>query len=70
MVPNARVVVRHEDPGHDFTLTIGLVDLGGRTLVTWRQRFDDAAVLEAVRGLVTPANEENLERWADVVAGR
>jgi len=70
VVPNERVVVRHEHPGHDFTLTIGLFDLGGRTLVTWRQRFDDAAVLQAVRAIVTPANEENLERLADVIAKR
>lgn len=70
VLPDERVVVRHADPGHDFTLTIGLVDLGDRTLVTWRQRFDDPAVLAAVREMVMPANEENLERLADVIAAR
>jgi hypothetical protein len=32
------------------------------TLVTWEQVFDDPAVANAIRHIVEPANEQNLDR--------
>lgn len=62
--PPARVVLRHEQAGHAFAMTIALaVDAGG-TLVTWEMRFDEAAEAEAVRAAVLAANEENFDRLA------
>lgn len=59
-----RIVVRHLQPGHDFTLTITLVERGGGTAVAWRMRFDDPAEARRVRRFVVPANEQNLDRLA------
>jgi uncharacterized protein YndB with AHSA1/START domain len=57
-----RVVVRHIQPGHDFTLTITLVARGDGTELTWHMRFDDPAEGERVRAFILPANEENFDR--------
>lgn len=60
-----RIVVRHIQPGHDFTLTITLVAHGaGGTELTWHMRFDDPAEGERVRAFIIPANEENFDRLA------
>ncbi len=45
-----------------FRLTIELVPSGTGTLVHWTQTFQDPAVLAAVRHIVEPANEQNLQR--------
>lgn len=65
--PPARVVLRHEQARHSFTMTIALADDAGGTVVTWRMVFDDDAEAEAVRGAVLAANEENFDRLADVL---
>jgi uncharacterized protein YndB with AHSA1/START domain len=62
LVAPERIVVRHLQPGHDFTLTILFTAQGDRTEVTWRMRFDDPAEAEKVRPFVIPANEQNLDR--------
>lgn len=66
----AEVVIRHTCEPF-FQLTIGLAAAGGGTLVRWEQVFDDAQVAAAVRHIVVPANEQNLDRLtAEVLAGR
>jgi uncharacterized protein YndB with AHSA1/START domain len=55
------VVIRHACQPH-FQLTITLEPHGGGTLLRWDQAFEDAAVAQAVRHIVEPANEENLDR--------
>ena len=45
-----------------FTLTITLEATSDGTLLHWEQVFVDAAVAEAVRHIVEPANEQNLDR--------
>lgn len=55
------VVVRHVCQPH-FTLTITLTPSGGGTLLNWGQVFDDPSVAQAVRHIVEPANEQNLDR--------
>lgn len=64
IVPPERLVVRHLQPGHDFTLTITLAAQGAGTLLTWLMRFDDPAEAARVRAFVIPANEQNLDRLA------
>lgn len=65
-----RVVVRHLSAPR-FRLVVDLTPSGAGTQVHWAQTFEDAAVAEAVRHIVVPANEENLDRLAaQVQAGR
>jgi uncharacterized protein YndB with AHSA1/START domain len=45
-----------------FTLTIKLAPSTEGTLIHWEQVFADAAVADAVRHIVAPANEQNLDR--------
>lgn len=56
-----RIVLRHICEPY-FQLTATFEDLGGQTKLTWRQRFETAAVLEAVKSFAAPANEQNLNR--------
>lgn len=56
-----QVVIRHVCQPL-FTLTITLEPAAGGTLLTWEQVFADATVAQAVRHIVEPANEENLDR--------
>lgn len=58
-----QVVIRHVCPPH-FELAITLETSAGGTLLRWDQTFADAAVAEAVRPIVEPANEQNLDRLA------
>lgn len=62
-----KVVIQHENAPR-FLLTIKLSPVGADTLVTWEQAFEDAAVAAAVRHIVEPANEQNLDRWMAEVA--
>jgi uncharacterized protein YndB with AHSA1/START domain len=58
-----RVVIQHVcSPLFELSLTLEASGTG--TLVLWEQTFADAAVADAVRHIVVPANEENLDRWA------
>ncbi|BDI08096.1 SRPBCC domain-containing protein [Sphaerotilus microaerophilus] len=60
--PGERIVIRHVNAPL-FTLTVRLeaaVDGGSR--LDWTQVFDDAQVAQAVRHIVEPANEQNLDR--------
>jgi uncharacterized protein YndB with AHSA1/START domain len=70
IVPPERIVVRHLQPGHDFTLTITLAAEGANTLLTWRLLFDDPAEAEHARALVGPANEQNLDRLEAALSGK
>ena len=62
-----RVVLKHVCAPH-FELTIHLRPESNGTLVEWEQIFADAAVAEAVRHIVEPANEQNLDRLAAELA--
>jgi len=67
VVPGREVIIRHRSPPA-FRLTIGLSPSVAGTLVRWEQAFDDPAVAAAVRHIVEPANEQNLDRLAAEVA--
>ena len=58
-----QVVIDHTCEPH-FRLTITLAPEAGGTQVQWVQVFADAAVAQAVRHVVEPANEQNLDRLA------
>lgn len=66
--PNREVVIRHACAPF-FTLTMLLEPVGYATRVHWTQVFDDPAVAEAVRHIVGPANEQNLDRLTVEVCG-
>ncbi len=59
-----RIVMRHIQPGHDFTLIMTYLAREGRTELVWVMRFDDPAEGERVRAFVLPANEQNFDRLA------
>lgn len=65
-----RIVVRHLQPGHDFTLTVTLADRSGRTEISWHMLFDDPAEAARVRPIVVPANEQNLDRLEIYLSGK
>jgi uncharacterized protein YndB with AHSA1/START domain len=47
-----------------FRLTITLEPEGGGTRVHWLQVFEDAAFAQAMKHILEPANEQNLDRLA------
>ncbi len=51
-----------------FELSVALRASPGGTQLDWLQVFDDPQVAEAVRPIVEPANEQNLDRLAAEVA--
>jgi uncharacterized protein YndB with AHSA1/START domain len=60
-----RIVLEHLRPMHRFMMTMTLTDLGGKTRLTWRLRFESTEECERVKQFVVPANEQNLDRLAD-----
>lgn len=68
IVAPERIVVRHNQEGHGFTLAITLAEKAGGTEVTWRMRFDDPAEGARLRDFITVANGQNLDRLAAVLA--
>jgi hypothetical protein len=48
------------DTAPQFSITLQEQPAG--TLVLWEQAFDDDAVASAIRHIVEPANEQNLDR--------
>ena len=68
ITPPGRLVVRHLQPGHDFTLTITLAEEAGGTAIHWYHCFDDPAEAARVGPYVIPANEQNLDRLAALLA--
>ena len=63
ITPHQHVLIQH-DCAPFFELSIRLEAAGNGTLLHWDQTFADAAVAEAVRHIVEPSNEQNLDRLA------
>lgn len=61
------VVIQHVCAPH-FQLTITLSPALTGTLLQWDQTFEDAAVAQAIRHVVVPANEQNLDRLGQELA--
>lgn len=64
--PNTRIVIRHACPPH-FTLTVELAPVSEGTHLTWEQVFDDTQTAQAVKQRVGSANEQNIDRLAQVL---
>jgi uncharacterized protein YndB with AHSA1/START domain len=62
VVPDACIVIDHQDANHHFVLTATLAQERGGTRVEWRQRFDTVEEHDRVAPFVTPANEQCLQR--------
>jgi len=65
--PASRVVIRH-DCEPFFTLSVQLTAVDDGTHLQWVQVFDDAQIAQAVRAIVEPANEKNLDRLSRVLS--
>jgi uncharacterized protein YndB with AHSA1/START domain len=65
----SRVVIRHMS-APQFTLTVDLTKVPGGTRIDWTQVFENAAVAAALKHIVEPANEQNLDRLGAVLARR
>lgn len=59
--PASRMVIRH-DCQPFFTLTVQLTQVTDGTHLRWQQVFDDTQIAQAVKAMVEPANEQNLDR--------
>lgn len=70
VVRPGRIAFRHLSPVHGFLLTATLDEQGEQTRLTFRMTFDSAAEARRVRGVVEPANEENLDRLEAELARR
>lgn len=66
---NRKIIIRH-DCAPFFTLTVELTPQEDKTVLSWQQVFDDADVAKAVRHIVEPANEQNLDRLTQTLASR
>ena len=65
--PESKVVIEHVSAPY-FTLTVRLVPVPGGTRLTWEQVFADATTARAVKQIVGPANEQNIDRMTRVLA--
>jgi uncharacterized protein YndB with AHSA1/START domain len=68
VVRPARIVYDHLEPIHKFRMTMTLLDRGPKTMALWRMTFDSAEECDRVKQFVTPANEQNFDRLAAVLA--
>jgi len=68
IVSPQKVVVGHRSEPH-FTLTITLTASAAGTKVGWHQEFNDENVAKNIAHIVTPSNEQNLDRLTAVVSG-
>ena len=61
LVSDEKFVVEHISPPH-FTLSVSFQPVEGGTRILWVQEFEDEKVVEAMRHIAGPANEQNLDR--------
>jgi uncharacterized protein YndB with AHSA1/START domain len=64
VTPPDRIVLRQLTGAHAFTMTMTFVDLGPRTHLVWRMRFDSAREVEQFGAAILRANDENFDRLA------
>lgn len=67
-VDNERIVFDHLRTMHRFRMAMTFAGRSETTL-TWRQRFETAEECEKVKAFAGPANEQNFDRLAAVLAG-
>lgn len=59
---NELIVIEHLS-GHHFFLSLRFESKGGATLVHWQQLFDTVEHYEQIREFVSPANDQNLDKY-------
>lgn len=64
--PGSKIVIEHVCAPY-FTLTVKLAPVAVGTQVSWEQVFADAKTAQAVKRIVGPANEQNLDRMTQVL---
>ncbi|RYD54825.1 MAG: polyketide cyclase [Verrucomicrobiaceae bacterium] len=62
VVEPERVVFRHLQPMHDFTMTVTWDEEAGGTRLTWKMAFESGSDGETFREFILKANEENFDR--------
>ena len=68
IVKSERVVFQHRSSPR-FQLTVSLEEaFGGKTKITWRQRFETAEECKRIATYAVPANEQNLDRLEALLA--
>ena len=67
IVPPERIVLQHTS-GPCFQVTATFADEGGKTRLTFHQVFETVETYNQVKGYATPANEENMDKLAVVLA--
>jgi uncharacterized protein YndB with AHSA1/START domain len=65
--PPETLVIQHVSQPR-YTLAVRLIPHDGGTTIRWVQQFEDPAVAARIRHIVEPANEQNLDRLASVLA--
>lgn len=66
LIPSSKVVIKHNSLPH-FTLTVDLTPVAEETYLEWTQAFDDSQTAQAIKHIVEPANEQNLDRLTDAL---
>jgi uncharacterized protein YndB with AHSA1/START domain len=61
-----RLVIDHVSRPR-YVLTVTLTPRGGGTEVGWTQEFDEGVVVDRIRHVIEPANEQNLDRLRGVL---
>lgn len=61
IIPSERIVLDHV-VAPLFRMTATFDDLGEKTHLTWRMRFETAAVCQSLKAICVPANEQNFDR--------
>lgn len=64
---NRKVVIQHTNQPR-FQLTITLAPSSAGTRLQWDQTFEDASIAEAIRHIVEPSNEQNLDRLNEILS--
>lgn len=59
--PGKKIIIEHVCQPY-FTLTVSLLSDATGTRIVWAQAFEDLNVLTAIRHIVEPSNEQNLDR--------
>ncbi len=67
--PGRTVVIRHDCAPY-FTLTVQLAPVAEGTHLIWEQVFNDAETAQAIKKIVDPANEQNIDRMTRALNGR
>lgn len=57
-----KIVLRHNQMGHNFIMTLTFADEAGKTRLGWHFSFEAAEQAESVRERIIVANEENFDR--------